>query len=725
MLSRDLQDRAARFRPAEVRRRLRNPMVRPRWIGDDDRFWYPKETEAGVVFTEVDAATGDRRPAFDHAELAASLAAAAMRAVDAANLPLEDLRIASDGALTFTAFGRAWSWRHGDACKPGLACAGPGEVLSPDGRWAAYRNGHDLWLRETATGATRALTQDGAAHYAYAKSPDMNLTAVTLARRAIVLPAAVLWSPDSRRLFTCRLDERNVPVLPLVQHVPDDGSVRPVLHSHRVALSGDAEVPHAEPVVIDVETGALIRVDVASEIVFVMTTVERNEAWWSADGARVFHLARDRAQRNLTLWETDAGTGAARAVLTESEATFVDVNLSVTGMPNVRVLDRSNEVLWFSQRDGRAHLYLCDLATGALKNPITSGELIVRDLAYVDEAARTVLFLAGGLEPGEDPARRKLCRAGLDGSGVRVLTPEPGDHDLAMPQPRPPRDHVRPRLEAGWFLSPSGQYLVETYGTLDSAPVSVLRRIDGSVVATLETAELAPDLARDWRWPMPFHAKSADSDADLYGAIWLPTDFDPARQYPVIDYIYPGPQRGNLPTVSLPDTLAELARSCMPQSFAELGFAVVVVDGRGSALREKAFHDLSYGKLQNPGRLEDHVAVLQELAHRHPWFDTRRVGIMGHSGGGYASVHAMLTYPDVFHAAVATSGNHDQRGYSFAWCEKYQGPLVRDREASNYDEASNPPFAHRLEGKLLLATGDMDDNVHPALTLQLVDALIR
>ena len=719
MLSCAAQARAARFAASAVRAQVHNPVVRPRWIGRSDRFWYPHEAADGISYVTVDAATGARAPSFDHGALAGALQAAG-HDVTAGRLKLASLSIAEDGTLGFQAFGRQWRW-DGALAAADLPDHRPGDNISPDGVWAAFRRDDDLWVREVATGFERALTTDGAPHHAYAKSPDMNLTTVTLAQRGIVLPAAVAWSPDSRRLFTARLDERRVADYALLQHVPGAGRVRPIVHHLRMAFSGDEHVPLAEPVIVDVASATIIRVAVEPEFVFTATTAERGETWWSADGARCFHLARDRPQQRLMLIETDAATGATRVVITETSPTFVDVNLSTGGLPNIRVLDRRGELVWFSQAGGRAHLYLHDLATGARKNPITSGDLVVRDLADIDEASGTVLFLAGDREPGADPARRALCRVQLDGTGFQVLTPEHGDHSIAMPHPRPPRDHIRPAEETGWFLAPSRRYFVHTHGALDRMPASVLRRTDGSVVATVATAELAPDLADAWRWPMPFTAKAADGQADLYGAIWLPTDFDPARRYPIIDHIYPGPQRGNLPTTMLSDTLADLVSSCRPQAFAELGFAVVIVDGRGSPLRDKAFHDLSYGKLADPGCLADHVAVLHELGRRHAWLDTGRVGIMGHSGGGYASVRALIEYPDMFHAAVATSGNHDQRGYSFAWCEKYQGQV----DGANYDAAANPPFVDRLRGKLLLAYGDMDDNVHPALTLQLADALIR
>jgi dipeptidyl aminopeptidase/acylaminoacyl peptidase len=647
-------------------------------------------------------------------------------AVDPHRLPLDALSIDADDVLRFRAGGWNWAYANGHCAPaetpdPGL----PGEVRSPSGTLAAFRRGHDLWLREVGSGFERQLTFDGAPHHAYAKSSDMNLTTVTLARRGITLPAGVLWSPDSRKLFTSRLDERAVADLPLVQHVPDSGAARPVLHNLKIAHSGDPDLPMEQHLVIDIDSGDIVHAYGGPWLTGVMTCIEKEEAWWSADSTRIFFLDRDRLWRRLTLHELDPATGRVREVITETAATFIDVNLSVTGLPNIRVLADSGEVIWFSQRDGWAHLYLYDLQTGTLKNRITEGEWVVRDIVHVDPVARCILFLAAGIEAGVDPYYCTLCSAGLDGSGLKVLTPEPHHHMLATPQKRVPRDHIRPVGEVGEFLSTSGRFFVHTHATLDRLPVSVLRRIDGSLVKEIETASLDPALLAAWRWPAQFQAKAADGITDLYGAIWLPTDFDPTRKYPVIDYIYPGPQRGQTPTVMLTDNLSDLFRASLPQAFAELGFVVMNVDGRGTPLRSKAFHDISYGRLDDPGMLADHVCVLQELARRHGYIDLSRVGLMGHSGGGYASVRALLEYPEFFHVAVATSGNHDQKGYSFAWTEKYQGPLLRgDGGTTSYDAAANPPLAHRLQGKLLLAYGDMDDNVHPALTLQLIAALI-
>lgn len=679
MLPDEVRARAERFLPARVRAQMFNPQVRPHWIGNSDRFWYRRESPDGVTIMVVDAETGRITPADDPAALAAE--------------PEPDP---------------------------------PGEVRSPDGMHAAFCRGANLWVHDTGSGFERQLTFDGALHHAYAKSPDMNLTTVTLARRGITLPAGVLWSPDSTRLFTSRLDERTVADLPLVQHVPDSGAARPVLHTMKVAHVGDPDLPMEHHFVVDAATGEAVWAKSGPHVAGVMTCIEKGEAWWSPDSRRVFFLDHDRWSRRLTLHELDATTGAVREAISETADTFHDVNVSVTGLCNIRVLAGQNEVIWLSQRDGWAHLYLYDLQTGALKNRITQGEWVVRDLVRVDPAARRVLFLAGGVDPAVNPCYRTLCSVGFDSSAFKVLTPEPHDHSLAFPQRRQPRDAIRPAGEIGEFISPSGQFFVHTHSTLERLPVSVLRRIDGSAVAELETASLDPALAKNWRWPEPFTAKAADGVTDLYGAIWRPADFDPRRKYPVIDYIYPGPQRGQTPTVMLPDRLTDLVHSTLPQAFAELGFVVVNVDGRGTPLRSKAFHNFSYGRMSDPGTLGDHVHVLRELALRHAHIDLRHVGIMGHSGGGYASVRALLGYPEFFHVAIATSGNHDQRGYSFSFPEKYQGPFARNVDGStNYDDAANPPLAHRLKGKLLLAYGDMDDNVHPALTLQLIAALIK
>lgn len=666
MLTAERRKWAERFLAVNVRPLLFNAQIRPHWIEGEDRFWYRHEGPDGSRIMIVDAATGAQSPA---------------PAAFAPSVP-----------------------------EP----PGRGETVSPDGSRAVVRIGDDLWLRDRGTGAERRLTFDGAPHFAYGASAEMNLTTISLKRRGITLPANVLFSPDGQKIFTSRLDERAVLDFPLLQHVPEDGSVRPVVHPIKFALSGDAVLPVESHCIIDLQTGAMTSCPSGPHVTGMTTCLEKEEAWWSEDSAQVFFLARDRYWRRLALFAFSAA-GTVREVFAETAATFIDTNVSVLGLPNIRILDASGEFIWFSQASGWGHLTLHDLATGARKATITEGAWLVRDLLHVDPVARTVEFLASGLDPAANPYHRTLCRAGLDGGGVTVLTPGVDDQLLAMPIKRVPRDHIRPAMETGAWRAPSGRAFVHTRADLTKPPVSELRRADGSLIAELATAAVA---VPDFRYATPFTTLAADGATTLYGAMWLPSDFDPTKHYPVIDYIYPGPQRGQLPTVMLTDVMGELGRAMLPQAFAELGFVVLNIEGRGNPGRSKAFHDACYARLSDPGTLADHVAALRQLGERHAFIDLARVGIMGHSGGGYATVRAMCEYPDVFHVGIATSGNHDQRGYSFAWTEKYMGP------DADYAAAANPPYVERLRGRLLLAAGDMDDNVHPALTLQLVAALI-
>lgn len=723
---------ALRFLPGPVRARLRNPHPRPHWIAGTDQFWYRHEAPDGITFTRVDAATGAQSPAFDHARAAAQVTRLTGQITPPGRLPVTDIDLQPTAARLRLENGR-WLQlpTEGDATlDPPTPRPLPGDTPNPAATTAAFIRQHDLWLRDLATGAERRLTQDGAAHHAYAKSPDMNLTTISLQRRGVVLPANVLWSPDGARLLTSRLDERGVADLPLLQHAPPGGNgrpeslggnVRPVLHSIKYAMSGDPVLPTESFLIIDALTGVITPARMPPAIAGVTTAIEKQEAWWSSDGSRAYLLTRDRLWQRQTLHEIDAATGTVRDLFTETSATHIDTNVSVAGLPNIRVLDRLGVFIWYSQESGWGHLHLHDLATGARRHAITSGDWLVRDLLHVDETAGTLHFLAANIVPGANPYHRTLCRIGLNGTGLAILTPGDANHALAMPLARNPRDHIRPPAEQGDWRAPSGRYFVHTASDLTTLPVTDIRRADGSLVATLATAEFDGP----WRAPLPFTTTADDGQTTLHGAIWLPTDFDPAKKYPVIDYIYPGPQRGQTPEVLFTDILPDLFRAWLPQAFAELGFAVINVDGRGTPLRSKAFQDASYGRLQDPGTLSDHVATLRQLAARHDWMDLSRVGIMGHSGGGYASVRALLDYPDVFHAAIATSGNHDQMGYSYAWTEKYQGPVTHNPDGTtSYSRAANPPDVSRLRGALLLAHGDMDDNVHPALTLQLVDALI-
>jgi dipeptidyl aminopeptidase/acylaminoacyl peptidase len=362
------------------------------------------------------------------------------------------------------------------------------------------------------------------------------------------------------------------------------------------------------------------------------------------------------------------------------------------------VLPASREVLWWSQRDDWGHLYLYDLETGSLKQQITRGEWNVAELLHVDEQARTLYFTGVGREPGRDPYFQHFYRVGMDGRGLTLLTPEDAHHTIR--------------------LSPDARHVVDTYSTPTTPPVSVLRRIDGERMLDLERADISRLTAFGWKPPQPIVVKARDGRTDLYGLMFTPASLDPARRYPVVNFVYPGPWGGSVGTRSFAPARGD------HQALAELGFIVVLIDGMGTEWRSKRFADFSYGNLGD-NTIPDQIAGLRELAKRHPYIDIERAGIWGHSGGGMAAASAMFRHPEFFKAGVAQAGNHDNRNYEDDWGERFQGLLRPDGGRDNYEAQANQLVARNLRGKLLLAHGAMDDNVPIANTYLVVDALIK
>lgn len=439
------------------------------------------------------------------------------------------------------------------------------------------------------------------------------------------------------------------------------------------------------PLIIDLDDGS--RVDAALPA-FPQLTSFGMRMCWSPDGTHACFIEESRGYREARLHVMDAATGATRVGHVERSRTHVD------RYPLYALLGDGSQAILSSERNGWKHLYLVDTHAGNVLGRITQGAWSVRELLYVDERARTVYFTAGGKEQGMDPYYRQLYRVGWDGRGLVRLSADDADHEIAF--------------------SPLGRYFIETVSRIDTPPVSRLRRSDGNLVRELQRADVSRLLAAGWTPPEPFQAKAADGTTDLHGAIFRPSDYSPDRRYPVLDAVYPGPQ--TIRTVKSFD----VERMASEQALAELGFIVVTIDGRGTPLRSKAFLDASHGDLGNAGHLEDHVAVLRQLAGRDPAMDLDRVGIYGHSGGAYAAARALLTHPDLYKVAVASAGNHDLRSYWAEWGERFQGPPAE----GSYAGQANAALASRLRGKLLLVHGTLDDNVHPDATLQLVDALI-
>ena len=688
--------RAERFLAAAVSPLVVGGSVSPAWL-PDDRFTYRSTTADGIQFLLVDPVKATRVPAFDHAKLAAALAAAAGGSFDPKRLPFDELELSADGrAVSFDVEAKRWTCDvAGAACKDaGQARGGRGggsgrgagagiAVTSPDGKRAVFIKDWNLWVRDVATGQEKALTTDGAEHFGYATD---NAGWRRSAR------AIVLWSPDSKRLATFQQDERKVGEMYLVDTKP-----RPVLHRWKYPLPGDEHVAMLHRVIIDADSGAIVRLKMGPDYhrATLGDDFSLDDMTWSPDASKLAFVSTSRDHKSAVLRVADAAAGDVRTVFEETAATHYE---SRTGW---RVLWAANEVIWYSQRDDWGHLYLYDLATGTLKNRITSGEGPVSQIVRVDEKARTLHFVALGREKGQDPYFRHAYRIGLDGRGYASLTPEDGDH--------------------GIVLSPSGRYLIDTYSTCEKPPVAVLRdAATGKVIMPLEKADISKLVAAGWKPPIPFSVKARDGKTDLYGMLFRPTNFDPSKKYPIINYAYPGPQSGSVG----PRSFSAARRD--NQALAELGFVVVSIDGMGTPGRSKSFHDAYYGAMGRDNTLPDQVAGMKELAQRHPWIDIDRAAMWGHSGGGFIAADAMFRYPDFFKVGISESGNHDQRAYEDDWGERYQGLLVRDdKGVDNYEAEANQTVAKNLKGKLLLAHGLMDDNVPPYNTLLVVDALVK
>ena len=724
-------DRASRFFPDNRDQLVLNAAFVPHWrTSGSERFTYRKELGDGrVEFVEVMAATGRRRPAFDHAVVAAGLSKVESKAIEPARLPFADYEESPPDAISFPMDGKTYtcSIRKPDCREVPANQGDPLAVLSPDGQWLAFLEDGNLWIR-SADGKTRfALTTDAAPHYRYAGTLESTrgVLMTGAAARALAVkdgkpidgppgppaPPVVLWSPDSRYLLSHRLDERELREITLVQSTPTDGSSRPLASTWRFAMPNDPAVATAQPWVFDVASRTGHAVDIPALPTTFFTPVESRDAWWSADSKAVYLIARSRFSKAMSLQLVDAATGRARELIAEAGKTFVE-SADLGQRPMVHVL-KNADVLWFSERDGYGHLYLYDGVTGKLKRPLTQGPLTVRSLLRVDEEAGAV-FVAATRDPGPgiDPYYRNLYRIRLADGEVSRLTPEEADHSVAALQ-----DSIIDRPGASFGFSPSGRYFLDTYTRADLPSKTVLRRADGRLVAEVEQADISRLRASGFTPPERFSALAADGKTSLYGIIFRPSDFDPAKRYPVIDNPYPGPQSRR----TSPDLLQEVFSYHSAQAIAELGFIVIATDGRGSQGRTKAFREESYGGLGQAGHLDDHVAVIRELARRYPYMNLDRVGIYGTSGGGYATVKALATFPDFFKVGVADAGNHDQRGYLAVWGETYNGP----EDGTNYTAAANRLFAENIKGKLFLLHGDMDSNVLPSHTLQVADALIK
>ena len=676
--------------------------VSPNWL-DDGRMWYRNTTADGVEFVLVDPASGKRARAFDHQRLANALSSDETT-VEALDLPFTSFAFADNGrSITFDVQAQHYTCslrnykctsesKEGGAAPPESPFArfmrSRDQVLSPDGKLAAFIRDYNLWVRDEETKEETQLTFDGIEDYGYAT----NNAGWTKGPGPVVL-----WSPDSRKIATFQHDGRGVGEMYMVS----TKSGHPELSQWKYPLPGDSLIFRISRVVIHLDGPRMVRLKMPPDQHRSTTTDhiagrggEFLDVRWSPDSDMLAFVSSSRDHKEAKLCVADPETGDVRDVMEEVAETYFE---SGDGYSNWHYLPEYNEAIWFSERDNWGHLYLYDLTTGQVKNRITQGAWAVQQVRYVDRANRKILFSAAGREGG-DPYYWHYYSVNFDGSDLKLLTPEDAHHEVDF--------------------SPDYKYFVDSYSTPVDPPVTVLRAIDGKLLLTLEKADISQLVASGWQPPIQTKTKARDGVTDIYGLMYKPTTFDPSKKYPVLNPLYPGPQSGSVGSRGFSASRSD------KQAVAELGFIVIEVDAMGTPGRSKSFHDAYYGNMGDNG-LPDQVEAIKQLGAQNPWMDLDRVGIYGGSGGGFASTGGLLRYPDFYKVAVSGSGNHDNATYEDDWGEKWQGMLLRNEDGTTtYDNQANHLLAKNLKGKLLLGHGSLDGNVPVNNTLLLVKALM-
>ncbi|HEY4110059.1 S9 family peptidase [Puia sp.] len=634
-------------------------MVQPNWVSAS-LFWYRVLTPTSSEFVLVDAAKKGKTTYADRGALAQAISTALGKPFDASKL--------GEG-------------RRGRGGRGGGL-----EVLSPDGKRAAFIRDWNLWVKEVATGQEVQLTTDGEKDFGYATDNAGWKTGEGPILR---------WSADGKKIATFKDDQRHVSDMYLVT----TNVGKPTLRAWKYPLPGDSVIPMIQRIIVDVDAKKVIVLNVppdphrATLSDDIASSGTFDDVDWAEDDAQLAFVSTSRDHKHEKFRIADAATGAVREVFQEDVATQFE---SGRGAIDWRYLAKTNEIIWYSERDNFGHLYLYDATTGKVKNPITQGEWVVSRLVKVDEKKREIYFMAVGREPG-CPYFNHFYKVGFDGKKLQLLTPEEGNHTVA--------------------LSPSGDYFVDSWSTPETPPVAVLRNAEGKVVTPLEKADVSRLVAAGWQAPKLFSVKAHDGKTDIYGLLFTPKHLDSTKKYPIIDYIYPGPQGGSVGNWGFAASRND------NQALAELGFIVVEIEGTSNPYRSKSFHDMAYGNMAE-NTLPDQVSGIQQLGRRYPFIDVDRVGIWGHSGGGFATAGAMFRYPDFFKVGISESGNHDNRNYEDDWGERYDGLLVKNADGTdNYTAQANENYAKNLKGKLMLAHGLMDNNVPPANTLLVVEAL--
>jgi dipeptidyl aminopeptidase/acylaminoacyl peptidase len=686
----------------------------PHWFAGDTKFWYRNELRGEASeFILVDAERETRRPAFDHDKLAAALSQATHHDYKGDHLPISNLQFSQDvRTVKFDAADRTWecdldAYKCTETARPGapnsssligpeqsvamatpaanyLLSPAPGDPAntsddtadddsggrrsrkSPDGKWTASVRDGNVFVR-SKDGMERQLSQDGTTNHSY---------------------GLIEWSPESDVLVAWRIEPGDRKEVYNIESSPKGGG-RAILHRRPYAQAGD-KFAHYELNLFDAATGTQAKPEVDP----FEHEWEQPQLHWLPDKRRFAYEQVDRGHQRLRVIAVDAHTGEVRNLVDEKSGTFIwTAHNEMLNMNYVNWLDKSDEMIYVSERDGWRHLYLIDTRDGSIKNQITKGPWVVRGIDRIDQDARQVWFRAGGMNAGEDPYFVEYYRINFDGTGLTALTEGNGNHTVQY--------------------SGNRKYLIDTYSRVDMPPVHNLRRTsDGSLVCALETADISELKESGWQPPEVFVAKGRDGETDIWGIICRPRNLDPAGKYPVLEEIYAGPQGAYVPK--------SFSGAQRFASLTDLGFIVVEMDAMGTAFRSKAFHDVCWHNLKDAG-FPDRILWHRAVAAKYPYYDISRVGIFGTSAGGQNAGGAVLFHPDFYKAAVANCGCHDNRLDKASWNEQWMGYPV----GPQYSECSNIDNAWRLKGKLFLIVGEMDSNVPPESTLRFADALIR
>lgn len=655
--------------------------VKPTWVGRSGIFFYESSTPGGIEYILVDPVNRTKKQAFDQKRFAAAFMKRTGEKTEPGKLPISNL-IFSERFNSFAFIydnynwlcylknytiikrervserrsGNTWLWGFRDELsnKP---------VDSPDKKWTAFIRNFNVFVRSNEDKKEYQLSYDGGTGEYYS--------------------SFIKWADDSKKLVSCRVKPAEEYVIHYIESSPSD-QLEPKFYSFNYPKPGDA-VPQFYPQLFDVVAGKQIEIDDS----MIPEQYAVNNIKWSKDNSFFTFEYNKRGHQVYQVIKVDAETGVFKVLINETSPTFIDYS----GKRYRYDAEETNDIIWASERDGWNHLYLYNSITGTVRNQITRGKWVVRDVTFVDEDRKQIVFQASGMEPG-DPYFINYYMINFDGTGLTRLTEGDGNHEVNF--------------------SPDKKFFTDSWSRVDSPPVSVVRKgADGSQVMVIEMADISKLLETGIRLPEPFVAKGRDGTTDIWGIIIRPVHFDPSKKYPVIEYIYAGPHSSFVPK-SFSAIHGEM------HQLAELGFIVVQIDGMGTSNRSKVFHDVCWKNLKDAG-FPDRILWIRSAAEKYPYMDIEKVGIYGGSAGGQNAAAAVLFHPEFYKVAVASCGCHDNRMDKIWWNEQWMGWPV----GKEYSWSSNVDNAWRLKGKLMLINGELDDNVDPSSTAQFVNALIK